>query len=198
MDYSIKPLAKDLAQTFVDYLGNLDFHHAPHWSSCFCRFYYTDCSQEEWMGRTGQKNAAEAVAMIGNDQMHGYLAFDHDTCIGWCCADNAARFIRLQNEMGPIITGKKVGSILCYVIRPEYRGQGVARQLLKRAVEDFRAQGYEAVLSLPVAVKDDLQKRYRGTLHMYEEMGFVCIAQHGQLSVMWLDLKHDKKRGNRF
>ncbi len=188
MAYTVKPLGPELAQTFVDYLGSLDFHHAPHWSTCFCRFYYTDCTQEEWMGRTGEFNAAEAVQSIGEGKMNGYLAFDGDTCIGWCCADDAARFIRLQNEMAPVITGKKVGSILCYVIRPEYRGQGVARLLLNRAVEDFRAKGYEAVVAAPVDMKDDLEKRYRGTLHMYEEMGFKCIQQIDTLSVMWLDL----------
>jgi len=189
MNCTIKPLVPEMAQSFVDYLGNLDFHHAPHWSTCFCRFYYTDCSQEEWMGRNGENNAAEAVQMIGEGQMNGYLAFDGDTCIGWCLADDAARFIRLKNEMAPVITGKKVGSILCYVIRPEYRGQGVARKLLKRAVDDFKTKGYDAVLTLPVDIKDDLQKRYRGTLHMYEELGFERIQQHDLLSVMWLNLQ---------
>ena len=189
MPYTIKPLAPELAQTFVQYLGDLEFHHAPHWSTCFCRFYYTDCSQEEWTHRTGEHNAAEAVQTISDGQMNGYLAFDGDTCIGWCCADDATRFIRLKNEMAPVITGKKVASILCYVVRPEYRGQGVARQLLKRAVEDFRAKGYDAMVTAPMDIKDDLNKRYRGTLHMYEEMGFKCILQDGLLSVMWLDLQ---------
>jgi GNAT superfamily N-acetyltransferase len=65
----------------------------------------------------------------------------------------------------------------------------VARLLLKAAVEDFKSMGYDAVLTLPVDIKDDLQKRYRGTLHMYQEMGFEKIQEHGTLSVMWLDLK---------
>ncbi len=189
MAYKVKPLGPKLAQTFVQYLGSLDFHHAPHWSTCFCRFYYTDCSQEEWQHRTGEHNAAEAMQAIKDGKMHGYLAFDGDTCIGWCCADSADQFIRIKTEMQPVIEGKKVGSVLCYVVRPEYRGQGVARLLLKSAVEDFKKMGYDAVLTLPVDIKDDLQKRYRGTLHMYQEMGFEKIQEHGTLSVMWLDLK---------
>ena len=189
MAYTIKSLTPELGQTFVDYLGSLDFHHAPHWSTCFCRFYYTDCSQEEWQGRTGEQNAREALQMIGEGRMRGYLAFDGDTCIGWCCADDAKRFIRLKEHTQPVIEGKKVGSILCYVIRPEYREQGVARLLLRRAVEDFKEAGFDAVLTLPVDIRDDLEKRYRGTLHMYEEMGFEKTQQHGTVSVMWLDLK---------
>ena len=192
MPYAIKPLGPELADTFVKYLGKLDFHHAPHWSTCFCRYYYTDCSQEAWQGRSGEDNAAEALQMIREGKMNGYLAFDGDDCIGWCCADDAKAFVRLQEHMRPVIEGKRVArvaSILCFVIHPDYRGQGVARMLLRRAVEDFRQRGYDAMLTLPLDIRDDLQKRYRGTLHMYEEMGFARIQQHGIVSVMWLDLK---------
>jgi GNAT superfamily N-acetyltransferase len=189
MTFKVVQLKPELAQTFSQYLGSLDFQHAPHWSTCFCRYYYTDCSQEEWQNRTGKQNAIEAVKAIREGKMHGYLAFDGETVIGWCCADNAEKFIRLKTEMTPIIGGKKVGSVICYVIRPEYRGQGVARLLLKAAVDNFRQSGYDAVLTLPVDIRDDLQKRYRGTLHMYQEMGFEKIQEHGALSVMWLDLK---------
>ncbi|HWR60969.1 MAG TPA: hypothetical protein VN580_05120 [Clostridia bacterium] len=42
MDYSVKPLSPELADTFTDYLTNLDFSHSPHWSTCFCRFYHKD------------------------------------------------------------------------------------------------------------------------------------------------------------
>lgn len=189
MAYEVKPLSPDLAQTFVDYMGSLDFHHAPHWATCFCRFYYTDCGQQEWQERTGEQNAAEAVDMIREGRMHGYLAFDGEKVIGWCCADDAEKFIRLKEEMRPVIEGRKVGSILCYLIRPEYRNQGVARLMLRKAVEDFRANGFEAVLTSSVDIRDELEKRYQGTLHMYEEMGFAKIQQHGLLSVMRLDLK---------
>ena len=53
--YTIKPLSPELATTFTEYLENLDFGE-PHWSSCFCRFYHTDCSAEQWSKRTGAEN----------------------------------------------------------------------------------------------------------------------------------------------
>lgn len=189
MSYTVKPLGPDLGQTFVDYLGSLDFHHAPHWSTCFCRFYYTDCTLEEWQGRTGEYNAREAAQAIQAGEMHGYLAFDGELCIGWCLADDASRFIQLLKHTAPIIAGKKVGAVLCYVIRPEYRNKGVARLMLSRALEGFREQGYEAVLALPVDIQDDPQKRYRGTLNMYQEAGFAQIQEHGPVRVMWLELQ---------
>lgn len=56
MEYVIKPLNPELATTFADYLKNLDFGHSPHWSTCFCRFYYTNSSNEIWINRTGKEN----------------------------------------------------------------------------------------------------------------------------------------------
>ena len=55
MNYTVKPLGPELAGTFTEYLGGLDFGHAPHWAGCFCTFYYSDCSMDE-------ENRAMAVA----------------------------------------------------------------------------------------------------------------------------------------
>ncbi len=188
MDYLIKPLTPQMANTFADYLGGLDFGHAPHWATCYCMFYHLACSHEEWQNRKGPENRAEAIAGISSGKMKGYLAFDGDKCIGWCNANDAASYVRLKNELEPVIKEKKVGSTICYVIHPDYRGQGLARQLLKVAIEDFRKEGYEAVLSLPVDASMDAQKHYRGTVNMYKQQGFREIQRHGDVCVMWLEL----------
>lgn len=188
MNYIVKPLNPELAATFTEYLGTLDFGHAPHWATCFCRFYHTNCSQEEWQNRTGLQNQQEAIEQIKNGNMKGYLAFDGDKCIGWCNANDARQFIRLENEIIPILRDQKVGCVICFVIHPQYRKQGIARLLLKQAIEDFRLQGFDAILALPIDIKAEPEKLYRGTLNMYLEHGFKEIERHGNLSVMWLEL----------
>lgn len=188
MKYVIKPLSSELARNFTEYLENLDFGYAPHWATCFCRFYHTNCSSEQWQNRTGEENRAEALEEIKAGNMKGYLAFDGDKCIGWCNANNALQFIRLENDISHIIKDQKVGCIICFVIHPEYRKQGVARLLLKQAVEDFKEQGYDAVLAIPVDIKEAPEKLYRGTLNMYREFGFKEIEKHDNVSVMWLKL----------
>lgn len=188
MEYVIKPLSPGLTTIFTEYLENLDFGHAPHWSTCFCRFYHTNCSGEQWQNRTGAENRREAIEEIQAGNMRGYLAFDGDKCIGWCNANNVRQFIRLENDISHIIRNQKVGCIICFVIHPEYRKQGVARLLLKQAVKDFRAQDFDAVLAIPVDIKGEPEKLYRGTLNMYKELGFEEIEKHNNLSVMWLTL----------
>ena len=60
MEYTIKPLNAELMNHFIDFFDSLSFDHVPEWASCFCRFYYTNYSQEEWQNRTGEQNRKEA------------------------------------------------------------------------------------------------------------------------------------------
>lgn len=187
MKYTIKPLSSELSSTFTNYLENLNFGHAPHWATCFCRYYHTNCSVDQWINKTGEENRLEAIEQIKAGNMKGYLAFDGDKCIGWCNANNVSQYIRLEQDIKHIVAGKKVGCVICFVIHQEYRKQGVARLLLKQAVEDFRLQGFDAVLAMPVDIKDKPEMLYRGTLNMYSELGFREIEKHINTSVMWLE-----------
>lgn len=188
MSYTIRRLSPELAVTFTDYLENLDFHHAPHWASCFCRFYHTDCAMEQWQSRTGAENKAEALDRINSGSMKGYLAFDGDKCIGWCNANDARQYLRLQGDLEHIIKDKKTGLAICFVIHPEYRRQGVARLLLRQALNDFKAEGFEAAIALPVEAKGEPEKLYRGSLNMYREFGFEEIEKDEDVYIMQLRL----------
>lgn len=188
MIYEIKQLKPELDITFTDYLGNLDFGHAPHWATCYCRYYHSNCSMEAWQQRTGEQNRQEALEQIKSSKMKGYLAFDGDKCIGWCNANNVNEYLRFENDLDTIIKDKKTGCVICFVIHPEYRGRGVARQLLKQAIADFKSQGYEAVIALPIENKNEPEKLYRGTLNMYKENGFIEVEKDGNMSIMWLEL----------
>ena len=188
MQLSIQPLTPALAQPFCDYLTNLDFAATPHWASCFCRFYHTDCPREEWMARSLAVNRAEALREIEAGHMRGYLAFDGDACVGWCNANDITAFLRLREEAETFCQGKRVACTICFVIHPDYRGAGLARKFVAQAVSDYRAAGYDAMLALPIKAEGAGQRRYRGTLNMFQEAGYRELEANGGLHVMWLDL----------
>ena len=116
MEYTIKPLSPELAATFTGYFNSIDFGHAPHWSTCYCRFYQANCTYEEWQNRTGEKNRLEAIDEIRAGNMKGYLAFNGDLCIGWCNANDANQYVRLKEDINHIIAGKKIGCVICFAI----------------------------------------------------------------------------------
>ncbi|MEA4938461.1 MAG: GNAT family N-acetyltransferase [Christensenella sp.] len=189
MAYDIRPLSPDLAETFSNYLTNLDFSNTPHWASCFCRYYQTTCSFEEWRNRSLETNRSEALQEIKTGNMRGYLAFDGETCVGWCNANDIVNFPRIYPDVEPFCRGKHVGCTICFLIHPLHRGKGLAREMLARAIADFRAAGFDAMLALPVETADAGQRRYRGTLHMYQQAGYRECKVEDNLHIMWLELK---------
>jgi GNAT superfamily N-acetyltransferase len=189
MAYTIKPLSPDNANTFAGYLSGLDFSQTPHWASCFCRYYHITCSMEEWRARALETNRSEALREIAAGNMHGYLAFDGDDCVGWCNASDVALLPRIAEDVAEYCAGKRVGCTICFLIHPSHRSHGLARQMLARAIGDFRAKGYDALIALPIEAPGAEQRRYRGTLHMYEQAGYRDLKSVDQMHIMWLDLK---------
>ena len=191
MTLTIKALSPGMGMVFAQYLDELEYRHAPDWKGCYCRFYHEVGNFQDWLARTHDQNRAAAIAAIDAGAMKGYLAFDGDQCVGWLNANDATTYPRLLEDLREFIADKKVGLTICFVIRPEYRGQGVARQLLFAAIEGFRLAGYDAAMSLPIARDGDPEKRYRGTLHMYDEAGYQVLTRQDAVEVRWLDFKRN-------
>lgn len=185
MSYNVRTLTPDMAETFADYLANLDFSHAPSFAGCFCRFYHTDCSEREYMEKSGENNRKEAVESIRNGTMQGYLAFDREKCIGWLNANSLEAYLRVKNDLIPHTEGMKAGLVICFVIHPEYRGKGVASLLLEDALEGFRKKGYEMVLGLSTQDKDiPTVLQYSGPYPMFLKQGFEEIGSLGNRKIL--------------
>lgn len=188
MELEIRKLEPNLADVFVDYLGHMDFSHEPFWGSCFCRYYYTDCTFEEWIHRTGEENREEAQREIRENRMSGYLAFDGAACVGWVNCAESGKLPRIMEDLSPYCGGRNVACTICFVIHPDYRGKSVARRLLAYAIQDSRQKGFDAMIALPFENPEKPQKRYRGTPNMYLEAGYRTIGQTEDTAVLWLDL----------
>ena len=192
-EIKIFSLNSDNATHLIDFLGGIAYDHAPHWSTCYCQFYHTDCDQKSWKARDGATNKADALKSIEEGRMKGYLAYSDSQVIGWLNANDALAYPRLYKEVFGSIGHKKLGLPICYVIHPDNRGLGVAKMLLKRAISDFRAKGYEGMLALPIEGNDtDHQLLYRGPIKMYESLGFRHTEAHDDLRVMRLNYNPKK------
>lgn len=179
--WEVKPLV------FSDFLERLDYGHAPHWAGCYCRFYHTDVDFDAWKIRAPHENKTEAINAIEKRKMHGFLAFDEEKCIGWLNANDASSFIRLKNFLPPSIEGKKVAITICFVIDPHYRNQKVATRLLETAISFYRDLGYDGMMAAPIETEGSFDLKYRGTLAMYEKLGYSVIEKIDKLSVCYLD-----------
>lgn len=157
---------------FFSLFNDNQFAHQRDWKTCFCRFYHTDCTYEEWMKRTGMDNRLEAEEEILSGNMGGLLAYDGDLCVGWLNVGPILRYKRLIADIEPNLLNSKTALSICFVIRESHRGKGIASKLLDEAISLFRNKGYERMIALP---RDSAtrERNYRGFSQMYLNRGYM-------------------------
>lgn len=189
MTIEIKPLSPDLAETFTSYVSNMDFQHAPHWQFCNCQYYHVKCSSEEWRARSAEQNQQLAVQNIRNGVMHGFMAFEGDKPVGWINANDWQNYALLEGDPELLSFEGKTGAIVCFLIHPDYRNQGLSTKLLETAVEDFRKQDFDRVVGRPFLWSAHPERQYHGVPGIYEALGFIRVSERNGKFTYVLELK---------
>src|SRR5512133_1897099 len=129
MNISIKPLSVDLLNDFLFLFDNMVFTENPDWSRCYCYSFHFTGTNDQW---NKEGNRSSVIELIKEDKMAGYLAFHENEPVGWCNANNRLNYQRLLKYYDLIDNpDDKVCSIVCFVIRPDFRRNGIAQKLLE-------------------------------------------------------------------
>lgn len=70
------------------------------------------------------------------------------------------------------------------MVCPEYRGQGIAKQLLGAACDGLKAQGLRTVVAKPSKGATGTAENYPGPLAMYLAAGFNVVCEDGKGNVI--------------
>lgn len=166
----IHPLSPDRTADFMAFFEGEAFSDNPKWSSCYCQCFYEDHSKVHWPSRTAAENRACASQRIVNGLMQGLLAYREGHVVGWCNA--APRLLLHALDAEPMAKPERVGTILCFLVAPSARGQGVASTLLHAACEYLHQQGLQSVEANPRPTAKGTSENHFGPLGMYLAAGF--------------------------
>src|SRR5204862_5728100 len=104
---------------------------------CWCMAYRRSGSRESFPpGMTrAQANRADLKALVDAGNPPGLIGYRGKVPVGWVSIAPREEFARLQRSpvMKPV-DDKPVWSVVCFVVPPEHRGQGVAHALLRGAI----------------------------------------------------------------
>ncbi|KPK85728.1 MAG: hypothetical protein AMJ94_18765 [Deltaproteobacteria bacterium SM23_61] len=93
--------------------------------------------------------------------------------MGWCNANDKRNYARLAADKNLRIDPReKVGSIVCFIIGPQYRRRGIAKRLLEEACAGFEKKGYAYAEAYPRKEAASDAQHYHGPLSMYLQAGF--------------------------
>jgi GNAT superfamily N-acetyltransferase len=146
---------------------------------CWCLTYRIPNAENH--GLRGPDRPARLRSFCEQDPAPGLVAYVDGRPAGWVSVSPRAGLPRLVNSRTiPVVDDTPVWSVICFVVRPGFRGQGLSRALLAGAVEHARDHGAPAVEGYPF---DPAEGRisstlaYVGTTSLFESAGFPRVQR---------------------
>lgn len=91
-----------------------------------------------------------AVEMIGADKMHGYLAYEGKSPVGWCNCNDKRNYIFLaRHVLAEVEEEKKVKSIVCLKVARDKDFFQVGSALLESVCKLSKEEGYSFIEVYP-------------------------------------------------
>lgn len=197
-DLDVVELTPDLAD---DYLALFDgaFADNPAWAGCYC-YFHDDTSGLRWdsVGEAAQHRHLRAQR-IRSEAARGLLAYQDGRAVGWCNVAPRSEYANLRFAAKAVEDpGSDPAVIMCFVIDPDHRGQGVASTLVRAAIDAARRWGVpwlEGYPADPSSFDDDLPasaQSYTGPFAMFAAAGFREVKDMGDWKVMRHDLHQER------
>ena len=166
-DVSVRAISPDQHDAVLHFFDLVAYADNPNWSKCFC----IERLALDFESRTKEQNRELRSELIKSAKANGLVAYRLGRVVGWC---HAAPKSELLNIPEPRPADQ--GAIVCFVVAPDQRRQGVATSLLDAALENLRDRGMRTAEAYPVAddvpAKKWMYANYVGPLSMYTKAGF--------------------------
>jgi GNAT superfamily N-acetyltransferase len=135
----------------------------------------------EWKKGLGDRNRRAFRRRAAASPPPGVLAYVDDRPAGWCSIGPRDEFVRLEGSrvMGRV-DDRPVWSVVCFFVRREHRGRGLAVELLRAAVGLAARHGARLIEGYPVeprAGRTDSAFAWTGLASTFARAGFREVAR---------------------
>jgi GNAT superfamily N-acetyltransferase len=147
---------------------------------CWCQAWRIE-KGERWKNIEGAIAKQRLRKGILDGTVHGSLAFDGETPIGWCTFGPRDSFPRLNRARTlQCDDSASVWSLPCFFVLRGYREKGVSKAMLEHALEAMKSWGVKTAEGYPS--KPGKDGRYiaafswTGTRSLFEKAGFTLAG----------------------
>lgn len=178
-DVTVRAVSPDQHDAVLHYFDMTAYADNPNWSRCYCMERLVG----DYDSRSKEQNRADRSELILSAKANGLVAYRLGRVVGWCHAAPKTELLNIEGPKDP-----KVGAIVCFVVAPDQRRQGVATALLSAALDHLRKRGMTTAEAYPYIGEIEPAKwpqvNYVGPLSMYMKAGFEIVAKHENSAVV--------------
>jgi GNAT superfamily N-acetyltransferase len=178
-DFAFQPLTPD---RWPDLVKLFEHHGNPGY--CWCMTWRLTSADYKQLDSAGRKQALQAL--VKTHVPIGILAYRDGEPVGWCSIAPRETYTRLEKSNTlKRIDDQPVWSVVCFFVKRDMRGQGLALRLLQAAVEYAASQGARIVEGYPVEPGQSYQ--FMGSPSIFKAAGFheVARAENDRSIVRW-------------
>lgn len=144
---------------------------------CWCLSHRVAAKEIEELGAGSREQAMRRLCE--REYPPGVVSYLDSKPVGWCNIGPRTQITRLaRSRLIRPVDDLPVWSIVCVIVRPGHRRQGVTGRLIEGAVSYAASHGAPAVEAHPVdpAGRMDLTMAFVGTKPMFERAGFRVVG----------------------
>lgn len=188
----ILELTPERVDQYLEFFDKDAFKDFPDWSGCYCGFYDTPGDHWDSSANGAPGNRASRADRIKSGQARGLLAVLEGKVVGWCNAQARSNFRNMRRYAVAIDDPTEaIGSIMCFLVAPDYRGKGIGKALLNAACDTFRREGLRVAEGYPTTNTAKrtweipwAEENYKGSLNMYLNAGFKIHRQLERFAIV--------------
>lgn len=187
---TFEPLRPELLADWLAFFDGPAFADNPDWGNCYCRCFVhgaVENPNEAWdRACASGENRPAMMKRVAAGEIDGLLARRGGEVVGWLhfgpatrfCTPWGTTFAPLAGAAGDGVGASGQAAVVCFVVAAAARRTGVARGLLRAALDELRARGFSSVAALAAgdACEGDAEK-FTGPMELYLSEGFT-VARH--------------------
>ena len=178
MSWKTRQVTPDRFEDFADVINRT--RRVNH---CWCLSHRLQAAEIEQLGGGNREQAMRRLCE--RDHPPGVVTYRDGEPVGWCNIGPRTEITRLTgSRLIRPVDELPVWSIVCVIVRPGHRRQGVTAHLIEGAVAYAASHGAPAVEAYPVdpSGRMDVTMAFVGTKSMFEHVGFRVIGTTGAVA----------------
>lgn len=162
------------SESWADFAALFEERGGP--KSCWCMIWRA--SAEEARHRDGASRRVQIKSRVDQGIPIGLIGYLDERPVAWCSIAPRETY----RPLGGPASGhpeESVWSLACLFVKRQYRGRGLAMQMIEGALAHAKANGATAVEAYPVD-RDSPSYRFMGFVDVFAAAGFQEVGRAGE------------------